>query len=104
VGLGDLAQYDQFARTKHRAISLLRTMSCPEYNRLRQHYEAAIRHWGRVILSPDDNLVGALARQAAEIRQKAYVERDAAKKRLSDHGFACPVCNPKRRAARRSVD
>ena len=94
MGLGDLAQYDQFARTKHRAISLLRTMSCPEYNRLRQHYEAAIRHWGRVILSPDDNLVGALARQAAEIRQKAFDERDAAKNRMLFHQESCTVCKP----------
>jgi hypothetical protein len=54
-------------------------MSCPEYNRLRQHYEAALRYWGHVLLSPDANLVGAPARQATEIKQKAYTERNAAK-------------------------
>jgi hypothetical protein len=25
-------------------------MPCPEYNRLRQHYEAALRDWGHVLL------------------------------------------------------
>jgi hypothetical protein len=79
-------------------------MHCPEYNRLRQRYEAAIRHWGHVILSPATDAVGALARQTAEIRQKAYDERDSSKKRLSDHMFTCAACNPKLRAARRSVD
>lgn len=78
-------------------------MPCPEYNRLRHNYEAAIRHWGRVILSPDAHLVGALARQAAEIKQKAFDERDAAKKRLSDHTRTCPACNPKQRVIRRSL-
>ena len=79
-------------------------MHCPEYNRLRQLYEAAIRHWGHVILTADSDSVGTLARQAAEIKQKAYVERDAAKKRLIDHRFACSVCSPKLRSARGSVD
>jgi hypothetical protein len=37
---------------------------CLEYLRLRQHYEAAIRHWVHVLLSSDAHLVGALARQA----------------------------------------
>jgi hypothetical protein len=69
-------------------------MHCPEYNRLRQCYEAAIRHWGHVILSAHSDSLGALAREAAEIMQKAYTERNAAKKRLSDHMFTCPACNP----------
>jgi hypothetical protein len=67
-------------------------MPCPEYNRLRQHYEAALRHWGHVILSPDARLVGARARQAAEIRQTAFGERDAAKERLDAHTLTCPAC------------
>jgi hypothetical protein len=70
-------------------------MSCPEYNRLRQHYEAALRYWGHVLLSPDANLVGAPARQATEIKQKAYTERNAAKERLGAHMLTCPACNPK---------
>jgi hypothetical protein len=79
-------------------------MHCPEYNRLRQLYEVAIRHWGRVILSPDSDSLGALARQTAEIKEKAYRERDEAKKRLSDHVSTCSSCKPKLRSARSSVD
>jgi hypothetical protein len=72
-------------------------MLCPEYLRLHQHYEAAIRQWGHIMLSPDVKLVGALTRQAAEIRQKVFAERDAAKKRLSVHKVTCLTCNPKLR-------
>jgi hypothetical protein len=79
-------------------------MPCPEYLRLRQHYEAALRHWGHVMLSPDAHLVGALSRRAAEIKQKAFDARDAAKKHLSDHSLSCPVCNPKLRMSRGSLD
>jgi hypothetical protein len=46
-------------------------MRCLEHNRPRYHYEAVVRHWGHVILSPDANLMGALSRQAAEIKQDA---------------------------------
>ena len=70
-------------------------MSCLEYNRLRQHYQAALRHWGRVLFSPDAHLVGTAARKAAEIKQKAFDERNAAKERLSAHALFCPACNPK---------
>jgi len=28
------------------------TMECHEYIRLRQHYEASLRHWGQVLQSP----------------------------------------------------
>jgi hypothetical protein len=75
-------------------------MPCPEYLRLQQHYEGAIRHWGYVILSPDAHLVGALARQAAEVKRKAFDERNAAKERLSAHTLTCPTCNPKSRTIR----
>jgi hypothetical protein len=46
-------------------------MPCPEYNRLRQHYEVALRHWGHVLFSLDADLVGAAARKVAELKQKA---------------------------------
>jgi len=72
-------------------------MRCPEYLRLRQHYEAALRHWGHVILSTDADVVGKLGRQAAEIKETAFAERNAAKKRVDDHSLACPTCNPKLR-------
>jgi len=77
-------------------------MSCPEYNRLQQHYEAAIRHWGHVILSPDAHLVGGLARQAVGVKQKAFDEKNAAKERLSAHTLTCPFCNPRLRAIRKT--
>jgi hypothetical protein len=60
-------------------------MPCPEYLRLRQHYEVAIRRWGQVLLSPQTNLVGVLFRHAEEINQKALCERDTAKERLDAH-------------------
>jgi hypothetical protein len=72
-------------------------MLCPEYLRLRRHYEAAIRHWGHVLLSPQADLVGALARQTDEIKQKAFDDRNAAKERLRAHTLSCLVCNPKLR-------
>jgi len=63
-------------------------MFCQEYLRLRQHFESALRHYGRVLLSSRDNeLVGTAAQQAAEIRKKAFEERDAAKQRLHLHGL-----------------
>jgi hypothetical protein len=68
-------------------------MICPEYTRLRQHYEAAIRLWGRVLLAPDANLVGTLARRAAELRTRATEERNVAKERLTAHANTCPACN-----------
>jgi hypothetical protein len=43
-------------------------MPCPECNRLRQHYEAALRQWGHLLLSLDAHLVGAAARQNAGIK------------------------------------
>jgi hypothetical protein len=51
-------------------------MHCPEYQRLRQHYEVAIRRWGQVLLSPQATLVGALFRQAEEIKQKAFYTKE----------------------------
>ena len=35
----------------------------------RELYEAALRHWGQIIQSPDTELVGAPARQAAQLKQ-----------------------------------
>jgi hypothetical protein len=67
-------------------------MACPEYIRLRQHYEAALRHWGHVLLSPVAEPIGA---PAAEVRQKALAERDAANDRMTLHKQTCSACNPK---------
>jgi hypothetical protein len=72
------------------------TMACPEYIRLRQHYEASLRHWGHVLLSPEA-AIGAPARLAAEVKEKALVERNAANDRMCLHKQTCSVCNPKLR-------
>ena len=74
-------------------------MSCPENDRLRQHYDVALRRWGQVLLSADSPLaIGAVARQAAAIRQTAFEERNAAKERLDAHILVCAACTPKLRA------
>jgi hypothetical protein len=52
-------------------------MACHEYIRLRQHYEASLRHWAQIFLLPDAR-IGAPARHAAEIKKKALLERNAA--------------------------
>jgi hypothetical protein len=80
----ELAQYDQLLSRYQRHLN--RIMPCPEYNRLRQHYEAALRRWGYVLLSLD---VGAAVRQTAGIID----ERNAAKERLSAHVLSCSACN-----------
>jgi hypothetical protein len=70
-------------------------MARHEYIRLRHHYEAALRHRGHVFLSSGAEPIGARARLAAEIKQKAFEERNAAYERMCIHEKTCPVCNPK---------
>lgn len=67
-------------------------MDCPQYIRLRLHYEASLRRWAQIFLLPDAP-IGAPARLAAEIKQKALVERDAASDRMCRHKETCSVCN-----------
>jgi hypothetical protein len=61
-------------------------VACPEYVRLLQHYAAALRRWEQA------ELVSKKTRLAAEIKDKAQNERDAAKMRLNLHKRSCPVC------------
>jgi hypothetical protein len=71
-------------------------MKCPEYVRLRLLYEAAFQHWGHTLLSSEGTeLLGAPARQAAALKHKALVERDAAMERVRVHERSCPVCRKK---------
>jgi hypothetical protein len=77
-------------------------MTCPEYLRLRQLYEAALRHLGQVLLCAAVNLVGAPARQAAEIKRKAFEERNAAKAVLTAHALKCQSCDPRLRVIRKT--
>jgi hypothetical protein len=60
-------------------------MNCPEYLCLRQDYEAALRRWGQVMLPSSPA-------PTAEIKQKAYDERDGAKGKLDRHMESCPTC------------
>jgi hypothetical protein len=64
-----MAQYDQLFSFLGSSTGGIQAgvMPCSEYNRLRRHYEAAIRHWGHVLLSQDAHLMGALTRQAAGV-------------------------------------
>jgi hypothetical protein len=73
-------------------------MACYEYDRLRQHYEAALRHWGHVLRSPIAESAGTSARIAGEVKQKALIERNAANDRMTLHKQTCAVCNPQLRA------
>jgi len=67
-------------------------LPCPEYVRLRQRYESALRHWGEVLLPQDSELVGAWARQRAQLTQDVLEERDAANERMRVHERSCPAC------------
>jgi hypothetical protein len=89
-----MAQFDQ-SLCLPASSTVGQPMYCPEYIRLRQLDEVAIRNWGLVILSPDSNSSIPLT---AEIKEKACRDRDEAKRRLSDHIVTCPVCSSKRRA------
>jgi hypothetical protein len=81
-------------------VHLSPVMLCLEYIQLFQHYEIALRKWGQVMLASDVTLVGTIARQAAEIRQRAFNERDAAKNRMLFHQESCTVCKPKLKISR----
>jgi hypothetical protein len=77
-------------------------MRCPEYDRLRQQYEAALRYWGYLLLS-DANLVEAPARRVAEVKIQAFEERNAAKERWTSHTLTCQNCNPRLQVKPQSV-
>jgi hypothetical protein len=77
------------------------TMDCHEYNRLRQHYETALRRWAQIELSSSKSeLVDARKRQALEIEQTALNERNAAYERMVFHEQSCPTCNHKHRGCK----
>jgi hypothetical protein len=74
----------------------LTTMHCPAYNRLRQHYETALRRWAQIESSSNKSeLFDARKRQALEIEQTALNERNAAYERMVFHEQSCPACNHK---------
>jgi hypothetical protein len=67
-------------------------MTCPEYKRLLQLYEAALRHWGRVVWSSKADAPGIPERLALEMKQRAFVERNEAHERMRAHKQSCPGC------------
>jgi hypothetical protein len=67
-------------------------LSCPEYTRLRQHYESVLRHWGDVLLSQDYDLVRVSALKRSQLMQNALDQRDAARERVCVHKRTCPAC------------
>jgi hypothetical protein len=75
-------------------------MTCPEYVRLRQIYEAALRHWGQFMWSSKVAAPGVPERRDAETKQRAFFARNEASERLSAHQRSCPVC----RSSLRLVD
>ena len=70
-------------------------MTCPEYQRLLQLYEAALRHWGRVMWSARADVPGIPVHLASEMKQRAYVERNEAYERMLAHKQSCSVCSPR---------
>jgi hypothetical protein len=79
--------------SKYRGISQ-RAMHCPGYNRLRQHYETALRRWAQIELSSNKSeLFDSSMRLRLEIEKKALDERNAAYERMVFHEQSCPICN-----------
>ena len=75
---------------EHRAINLHpkwgeRRMTCPEYQRLLQLYEVALRRWEQVLWSSRAEVPGIPERLASEMKQKAYVEKNNAHERMRTH-------------------
>jgi hypothetical protein len=76
-------------------------MPCPEYNRLRQHYETALRRWAQIEPSSNKSeLFGARMHLAQEIEHTALNERNAAYERMVFHEQSCPTCKHKRKPHR----
>jgi predicted ArsR family transcriptional regulator len=84
-----------------RLNSITVQMSCLQYLRLRQHYDAALRRWAQLELSAHDpDVLDASARLAEVVRQKGLRERNEASERMRLHEQNCPVCNLLRKPRR----
>jgi hypothetical protein len=62
-------------------------MPCPEYLRLEQRYEAALRDWVQSL-----QLFGQPKYLTMQARQKALDERNAAKNHVWVHEQSCSIC------------
>jgi hypothetical protein len=78
------------------------TVCCAECNRLRQFYEAAVRHWAQVLLAAEVNLVNTPSRQSVAVKEKAFDEMNAAKARLTARTLECRFCNARLRVIRKA--
>jgi len=72
-------------------------MTCPEYQRLLQLYEGALRRWEQVLWSSRANVPGIRERLASEMKQKAYAEKNDAHERMRAHKQSCSVCKSRLR-------
>ena len=68
---------------------------CLEYERLRESYDSAVKHWVQIMLSFDAALVGLAGMHARQRRQKALRERNTADDLMSAHELVCPQCKRK---------
>ena len=76
-------------------------LPCPDYLRLRQLYEGALRHCAQLqqsLIATEP--VGDTTRYAAQLKNNASKERDAAKQRLFEHWWSCSICKEAARAIR----
>ena len=74
----------------HEALGILASMPCPEYLRLEERYEAALRNWVQSMAS-----LGQPKYQTVQARQKALDERKAAKNLVWVHEESCSICRRK---------
>jgi hypothetical protein len=76
-------------------------LRCPDYARLRQLYEGALRYWAQLQQSlTATELAGESAKYAVQLKKDALKERDAAKQRLFEHWWSCSICKEAARAIR----
>jgi hypothetical protein len=76
-------------------------LPCPDYLRLRQLYESALRYWAQLQQSLiTTELVGETAGYAAQLKNDASTGRDAAKQRLFEHWWTCSICKESALATR----
>jgi hypothetical protein len=66
--------------------------SCPEYERLRESYEFAVKDWVRIMLAFEPALEGLAGMQARYRRQKALGKRNLADELMTAHELVCPRC------------
>jgi hypothetical protein len=63
------------------------SMDCPEFLRLRQNYDSALRRWSQMMLTPAGDS------GYTEAKRKAYEERDEARHERDLHLAQCRICN-----------